>query len=444
MGIIVGKRWGRDALLTRIQEIIKNESVEIKMQIVISPNNDYSTAVEAFSRGIDADGNYIPPLKLIYEASKHGLLYELEELMLRKTLDAFRTIFLDNPNTLLFINIDSDFMEICLESDVIDRMVLAYGIPVSNIFFDIVSFDFGRLRTIKEFVDMYRRKGYYICIDDIGKDYQNIDKILYLGPDAVKVNISPLRQLENQVYVEGMLKVLKGIAEALGIIIVAKGIEDESDITYALHSGAQFMQGYFISKPTDLKPDFFKTLKHRYQTLMEEHVVEEETQLELTRSMTSKAYAKMNEIKSFIIDQMKQNGKIDEMLIFQKFKLIENLWVLDENGIQYGPTFINSEAYKTKNISMFQIFQHGSDFSTKDVFTQLESGILDVWVTTPHQSVLTQNICIGASTKLNLSEQFFVLGVNLNLDKLLEEVRPVGKKIFEEEEMPQIKVIQNE
>lgn len=427
-----------------IKRVIETESVEINMQIVISPNSDYATAVEAFSRGVNASGNTIPPLKLIYEASKHKLLYDLEALMLKKTFEAFKPIYLDNPNTLIFINIDAEFMEICLESDLIDRMVSKYGIPVSNIFFDIISFDFGRLKIIKEFVDLYRKKGYYICIDDIGKDYQNIDKILYLGPDAVKLNIRPVRELENQVYVEGMLKVLKGVAETLGIIIVAKGIEDESDITYALHSGAQFMQGYFISKPTDLKPDMFKTLKQQYRSLMAEHVVQEESRLELTRNMTSKAFSKIKEVKAVIAEQINREGKIDEKSIFNAFGMIENLWILDEKGIQFGETHVNSEQYKTKNISMFQVFQHGSDFSTKEMFTQLENGILDVWVTSPHQSVLTQNICIGASIKLHISSDFAVLGVNFNLERLLESVKQEPKRIFEEsDDVPQISIIQN-
>lgn len=85
-----------------------------------------------------------------------------------------------------------------------------------------------------------------MCIDDIGSDYNNIDKLLYLSPDIVKIDFRALRKLENKTYAENMIKTLKFITETLGIIVVAKGIEDEEDVSFALKNGAQFMQGYYI------------------------------------------------------------------------------------------------------------------------------------------------------------------------------------------------------
>lgn len=412
-----------------VLKLIEAEGVETQMQLVISPNKDFATAVEALSRGINPVNNErIAPIKLIHAAIKQGVLIQLEQLMLRKALEAFKPIYFDSPSMLLFINIGADFMELAIDNNLIDEIIADYGIPISNIIFDIGAFDFGRLSMVKEFVDTYRAKGYYICIDNLGIDYYNIDRVLYLNPDLVKIVIQSLRQLTHQGYAENMLKTLKLIAESQGIILVAKGIEDESDVAFAIKHGAQFMQGFYISQPVDLTTDSLKNLKERYRDLIAAHSVEEESRLELTRAMTSKAYNIIKGAKKLLGATSEIDRSIEAYLLFETYPMVENFWILDDKGVQFGPTYINEKQYQTKNVAMFQVYSHGSDFSTKDIFTQLYNTILEVWVTPPMKSMLTNNICITCSSRLDFSPEYAVLGININLENLSLPVKEIEKE----------------
>lgn len=427
-----------------IQKIIDTESIEIQMQLVISPNKDFTTAIEALTRGIDPeDGSTISPLKLIHAAKRHDLSLELEALMLKKALEAFVPIHKDSPHILLFINIGPEFMELSLDNNLLDDTIKAHGIPVSNIIFDIGAFEFGRLAIAKEFVDIYRSKGYYICIDDLGIDYINIDKVLYLSPDLVKIVIQPLRQLHHQNYVTNMLKTLKLLAESQGIILVANGIEEEADIVFAIEQGVHFMQGYYISRPTDLTKESLRSLKERYRHLIEVHNIEEESRMELTRAMTTKAYGIIRGVKQIILNNLDKPRAEKAKLIFDAYPMVENYWILDEKGIQHGQTFINQIQYQTKNTAMFQIYNHGSDFSTKDLYLQLYNTILDIWVTPPVKSVLTNNLCIACSTRLDISPDYALLGVNINVEQLSEIAQKAEIKKIEEEDFS-ITIIQGE
>lgn len=403
-------------------EIIEAESIEILMQLVISPNSDYAAGIEALSRGIQkTTGETILPLKLIHTAKKHGLLKELETLMFKKALESFKPLFDADNSLLLFINVDPDFIEMCIDTQWIDELVEPFGIPKSNIIFDIQTLEFGRLSLAKAFVDQHRAKGFYISIDDLGTEYSNLDRIIYLSPDLVKVNVKSLRKLENQDYVQKMLKVLKPLAESLGIVIVAKGIETESDLTYAMEAGAQYLQGYFISKPLDLTSSSLVDITGRYAQKLKEHARVEVQRLELTRTMTTRAYGIIKSIKAQLdLDYTFGNGS-DYHQLFEQFPMVENIWILSDKGIQVGPTQVNHQRYQTKNIHLFQIYNNGSDFSAKELFTQLYDTILDVWVTQPMQSVLTNNLCIGCSTRLDHHEDAAVLGLNINLAHLLNE-----------------------
>lgn len=408
-----------------IQKLINNKNIEIVMQLVISPNQDYAAGIEALSRGVDPDsGERVSPMEMITAADAMGLLPDLEKLMLYKALETFKPLHEANPDLLLFMNMGTRFIEICQNSDYIDSAIQAFGIPVSNIFFDITAFDSSRLGITKNFADIYRGKGFYMCIDDIGSDYNNIDKLLYLSPDIVKIDFRALRKLENKTYAENMIKTMKYITETLGIIMVAKGIEDEEDVSFALKNGAQFMQGYYISQPLDLTTESLISIKDRYRNLMAAHVIEEGSRTDLSRQLTSKAYMIMNDIKEMISNHFEDVENLDAEAIYSAFPMIENFWILDDKGIQNGVNHVNLENYMPKKTSMFQIYSPGTDFSGKDLFSQLYSTILNVWVTPPFNSILTNNLCVGSSIRLDFSPEMAVLCANINLDKIHEK----GKK----------------
>lgn len=405
-----------------IQKLIDGKNIETVMQLVISPNQDYAAGIEALSRGIDPDtGLRVSPMEMIASADAMGLLPDLEKLMLYKALETFKPLHEANPDLLLFINMGTRFIEICLNSDYIDSVIQAFDIPVSNIFFDITAFESNRLDITKNFADIYRNKGFYMCIDDIGSDYNNIDKLLYLSPDIVKIDFKALRKLENKTYAENMIKTMKYITETLGIIMVAKGIEDEEDVSFALKNGAQFMQGYYISQPLDLTTESLISIKDRYRNLMAVHVIEEGSRTNLSRQMTSKAYRVMNGMKDMLSAQGGNLAGIDAEAIYNAFPMIENFWILDDTGIQNGTNHVNLENYMPKKTSMFQIYSPGTDFSGKDLFSQLYSTILNIWVTPPFNSILTNNLCVGSSIRLDFSSEMAVLCANINLDKIHEK-----------------------
>lgn len=416
--------------------IIEEETIETLMQLVISPNSDYAAGVEALSRGVlRKTEQRVSPMKLIHTAKKHGLLKELETLMFKKALENFKPLFDAENSLLLFINIDPDFIEMCIDTNWIDELVEPYDIPKGNIIFDIQTLDFGRLALAKQFIDQHRAKGYYISIDDLGSEYNNLDKVIYLSPDLVKVNMKSLRQLENQDYVLKMIKVLKPLAESLGLVIVAKGIETENDLEYAMEAGAQYLQGYFISKPLDLDPLSLQEITTKYSKKLEEHARVEVKRLELTRHMTTRAYGIIKAVKAQLDLDYTFGNNTDYVSLFNEFPMIENIWILSQKGIQVGATIINHSRYATKNINLFQIYNHGSDFSSKDLFTQLYDTILDIWVTQPVQSVLTNNVCLGCSTRLDHHEDAAVLGINLNLEALVLEEKEVRVSINVEHEV---------
>ncbi len=401
-----------------IQTLINEKRIETLMQLVISPNKDFVSGIEALSRGVHPEtGELISPAILFAMARERNLLYELETLMLHKAFETFKPIYEVQNEMLLFINMSPEFIEKCLEIPIIEEAVYKYGIPASNIFFDINPFKPNQMNMIKHFTDEYKQKGFYICVDDVGVDYNNIDKILYLGPDVLKIDIRALKQLKNQQYAEKLVQTLKYITEPMGIVMVGKGIEDESDLNFTLDCGAQFMQGFFISKPLDLTLESLSDIKMRYTNLIEAHVREEDNILQLSRLMTARACNIIHGVINTIESSRKEPLKVMIDHAFEAYPMVENLWFIDDKGKQMGATWTNKEKYDIKHSSMFMLHNHGSDFSTKELFNKLYGSILETWVKQPFKSTMTNNLCVSCSKRLDWSEEKAVLCININIDE---------------------------
>ena len=405
------------------KQIIERESVEILMQLVISPNTDYACGIEALARGMDyEDGSVIPPTVLFKKAKDENLIIELEKLLVRKSLEVFQSIYRDNPHMLLFINLTDIFMDKCLTDDFLVTITEEYGIAFKNIVYDINQFLPEYLETGRLFIEKYRPKGFLMCIDDIGVNYNNVDKILYLNPDMIKVNIAAVRKMENAFYRNNMMKFLKLIADQLGILLVAKGIEINEDVQTTIENGTQFMQGYFISKPVKLESSLLNEIITQYRTVMLEYYRGGNEEIETNRKIITRAITLGVSVRDAIVQTGLDVVRSDPGKFLSKYPLVENIWVLNKEGIQQDGTIINTSKYNIRSSPIFQIYNAGADFSSRELYRQLMDTILDVWVTRPYRSILTNNLCIGCSVFLDVEKQDTVVCVNINYDELLHAV----------------------
>jgi len=406
-----------------ISQIIDSGSIETLMQLIISPNTDFTAGVEALSRGVDTtDGSMISPQILFEQAREEGLLIELEKTLIQKAMEAFKPIHEEKKELLLFLNLSDEFLEYALSNPFLSETADCVGLESSSIVFDINPLSEAAMEYARSFVERYRALGFYMCIDDIGVDYHNMDKVLYLSPDMIKINIAAVRMLSNVPYQTGLIRYMKYMSDQMGILIVAKGIEDEADVQMTLDNGTQFMQGYFISKPVNLAHHSLSEIIERYREVMKAHYRETGDILETTRAITSRIISITKDIRYAIgttcLSEMQQNSEG----FFELYPFIENIWNLDKYGKQLNHTFINTQKYAVKSSPMFQIYNEGSDFSSKEIYRQLTDTILDVWVTRPYRSVLTNNLCVGCSVYAQEGSEDTILCVNFNYSGILEFV----------------------
>jgi EAL domain-containing protein (putative c-di-GMP-specific phosphodiesterase class I) len=408
----------------KIKRIIENRSVQILMQAILSPLKDLSVGMEALARGIDLDtGEVIGAGVLIEEARDRGLLIDLEKLLIEKAIESYAPFYKIKSELLLFVNVDAELLEYCINHDFIIDKMDELNIPYGNIVFDLNGIDFSTRDLAKNFISKYRNLGFAICIDDLGRDYSNLDKIIMMNPDIIKINASRLNSLADGDYKKNVIGFLNHIAQKMGMVVVAKGIEDKASWIQAVKNGAQFIQGYYVAKPMEISPnDLNQWMDDLYDKIQIEDYLDQD-HIEQDRVIMGKLARMTERLGKEITPEILSEFETHQMDYFDRYPMIETIWFVDENGIQTGPAYNNSDRYKIRHGSIFHTYKAGSDFSKSDIYRQIWDTILTVWLTEPFVSMMTNNVCIGASSYVANSK--YIVCMNINYEAFLKRKQKI-------------------
>jgi EAL domain-containing protein (putative c-di-GMP-specific phosphodiesterase class I) len=102
-------------------------------------------------------------------------------------------------------------------------------------------------RRVKEL----RKLGYRIAIDDLGAGYAGLTSFAALEPDVVKLDMSLIRDLDREPLKRRVVGSMATLCRELGVLVVAEGIETESERSAVITEGCDLLQGYLLGRPLD-------------------------------------------------------------------------------------------------------------------------------------------------------------------------------------------------
>ena len=108
-------------------------------------------------------------------------------------------------------------------------------------------------RQIIETVEKLRKMGFQIEMDDFGTGYSSLNMISNLPIDALKLDMQFIRDAFREGGNTHMLEVIIGMADYLGVPVIAEGVETEEQLRALKILGCDLVQGYFFSKPVPAK-----------------------------------------------------------------------------------------------------------------------------------------------------------------------------------------------
>jgi EAL domain-containing protein (putative c-di-GMP-specific phosphodiesterase class I) len=96
----------------------------------------------------------------------------------------------------------------------------------------------------------YRAAGLALAIDDAGAGYASFRHILRLQPDFIKVDISLVRDIDQDPVRAALVESLATFARTAGAQLVAEGVETQAELDTLAGLGVTHGQGYLYGKPS--------------------------------------------------------------------------------------------------------------------------------------------------------------------------------------------------
>jgi diguanylate cyclase (GGDEF)-like protein len=215
--------------------------------------------IEALVRLRDDEGVIQAPSTFINLAVELGLIDELTHLVLAeivKSIDLINETF--GADTTISINVaakqagNPEFMRPFAEA------LEATGYP-KRFMIEVTEDAFvAKTHFHTEILPIFRRLGVGISIDDFGIGYSSLSALADITADEIKIDRSFITDIHKRPRSQGILRAIESLSEALGMTVIAEGIESFEELAYLqAATKIRYAQGFYFSRPIfleELKP----------------------------------------------------------------------------------------------------------------------------------------------------------------------------------------------
>ena len=381
-----------------IRAIIAQEQISIYFQPILSLAKKSVIGLEALCRG-NYNNKVIMPSVLFDLALKNGVTLDLDRLCRRKALEAFKPISEKNNDLILFLNFDASIIDQgVVGSGHLLNTVSELGLQAEKIVIEIIESKVKDIQSLVSFIKSYRSYGFMIALDDVGTGHSNLNRITMAKPDIFKIDRSIIDHIDQDFYKQEILKSLVNLSRKIGVLVVAEGIERESEAIMGLDIGVDMLQGFYFARPEPAdKIDAGLLMPNK--TYIANKFKEYNMRKTSTRRSHKQEYAyilneMVNELALIAISQM--DNKMQELV--NRFTCLECVYILDENGFQVSDTLFGTDKEPLNIKSIFQPAPRGSDHSMKDYYYLLLGLGQSANYTEPYISLASGNLCVTVST----------------------------------------------
>jgi EAL domain-containing protein (putative c-di-GMP-specific phosphodiesterase class I) len=183
----------------------------------------------------------VSPRTWFAKAAEVGLLLEIEMLTIRAALEQLDHL---PPDAFVSLNLSpltagSEELRTALDGVDGSRVVLEISEGAAIDGYEQISEAVGELRSI----------GVRIAVDDTGSGSAGFSSLLDVHADIIKIDVAVTRGVASDPMKEAMALALKSLADRLGAILLAEGIETEEDLNVLKGIGVQAGQRFLFGHP---------------------------------------------------------------------------------------------------------------------------------------------------------------------------------------------------
>ncbi len=379
--------------IDKILKLLEVDSLTVHFQPIFSLGSKKVIGLEALLRG-EKDGELISPLTLFEEAEKKGLKVELDRAARYLAFSTFKKHFPKEEKIYLFFNFDASIIDQskCV-TWYIKRIAEECKLHPSQIVIEIIETKVRNFEYLKNFVKTYKNLGFLIALDDVGVDYSNLNRIVELKPDFLKIDRILIKDLAKDEYKGKLIKALTDLTKQIGSFILAEGIETEKDLFKSLELGVDFHQGFFLGPPIPPEEFIFENYYQKLSILEKKFAEFYLKEIISYKKHLYELYKKIVVNFSRILRGL-QKSSFEEMLnkLVNSYEFIQSAYIVDTSNKLCTPIVFNKKfsnfTHYTKLLPI--LFKKGDHLPIYPHTFYLLSGEYEQFISEPYIHFLTK------------------------------------------------------
>src|ERR1035437_459392 len=222
----------------------------VAYQPQVSAKTRKLVGVEALMRWTLETGDLLSPGEFIPIAEKSGLIVELGSWLLKRIcrdLAEMRRCGIDLPK--VAVNVSP--RELTRGNGIVEgicQTLQHFGESVNRFQFELTE-NALMAESGSQVLDAFRQAGFSLAIDDFGSGYSSLGYLKRFQVSTLKIAQQFVQLLPDDHDDAAIVSAVIQMSKALGITVVAEGVETEGQAEFLTSHGCDILQGFLISRP---------------------------------------------------------------------------------------------------------------------------------------------------------------------------------------------------
>ncbi len=236
----------RENLARELRQAIDGDELTLVYQPQTSITGRKVLAVEALVRWVHPTRGPLNPAAFIPLAEETGLINDLGMWVLKRACqDAARW-----PHLKLSVNVSPIQFRHPQFIERLSSILAMTGFDPHRLEIEVTESVFSNKdKTVLETLQEVHRKGVRVALDDFGAGYSSLSYLRQFPFDTLKIDRGFIAGLETSPHATAILGTIINLGEALGMSVVAEGIETEQQAAFLRLTKCDRLQGYYLSRP---------------------------------------------------------------------------------------------------------------------------------------------------------------------------------------------------
>jgi diguanylate cyclase (GGDEF)-like protein/PAS domain S-box-containing protein len=244
-------------LASELRRAIEQSELFVLYQPVLDLHDGSTLGAEALVRWRHPERGVIPPGEFIPVAERRGLIAAIGHFVLNEAcrqLAAWTSAAGCPERFTIGVNLSGRELRDPGLVEHVAATLRRHGIAPSRLVLEITeNVLVGELGDAHRAIESLAKLGVRIALDDFGTGYSTLAHLRHLQTDILKIDRSFVSQLGGESRDREIIAAVAGMAHALGMTVIAEGVETQAQRDELTALGCDAAQGYLFARP--LAPD---------------------------------------------------------------------------------------------------------------------------------------------------------------------------------------------